>query len=558
MKQGAVFRGHALQHTDAQSKQMTDNTPARKGDAELIGQGQAVLGCELGSTRIKATLIRPDGSPLASGSHHWENRLEDGVWTYPMEDVWRGVAGCFGDLAAIVRQEYGQPLTRLAGAGFSAMMHGYIAVDDSGELLVPFRTWRNNLTGAAAAELSELFGWPIPQRWSIAHLYQAILNGEDHLERLAHITTLAGYVHWQLTGERSIGIGDASGMFPVDPETGDYDTGMIRSFNHHIAGHGLPWRLEDLLPTIVPAGQIAGTLSAEGAKRIDPSGGLESGIPLCPPEGDAGTGMVVTNSIRPRTGNVSAGTSVFAMLVLDRKLSRAYPEIDLVLTPDGRLVGMAHSNNCTSDFNAWMALLGESARALGLPVSDTDLYDALMPLALEGDADAGGLLSYGYISGEHLTGFSEGRPLFVRQPDAAFTLANFVRAHLFSALGALRTGLDVLTQQEGVRVEELCGHGGFFKTPEVGQRIMAAATDTPVSVPRTAGEGGAWGMALLAAFLLREQPDLSLADFLDSVIGDSIGEAILPRSEDVDGFNHYFERYTAGLPIEAAAVERFR
>lgn len=347
-------------------------------------------------------------------------------------------------------------------------------------------------------------------------------------------------------------------MFPVDPETQTWDARMIDAFDRQVAGSGYAWKLEELLPSIVAAGQSAGRLTAEGARLLDSAGMLEPGVTLCPPEGDAGTGMVVTNSVRPRTGNVSAGTSVFAMLVLEKKLASVHPEIDLVLTPDGRLVGMAHSNNCTSDFNAWMDLFAESARVLGAEVSATDLYDRLMPLALEGDADAGGLLSYGYVSGEHLTGFSEGRPLFVRQPDGVFNLANFVRAHLFSALGALRTGLDVLTEQEGVRVEELCGHGGFFKTPEVGQRIMAAATNTPVSVPATAGEGGAWGMALLAAYLLRQQAEATLPDFLDEVIGDSIGGALPPRPEDVDGFNRYFQRYTAGLPIEAAAVERLR
>jgi sugar (pentulose or hexulose) kinase len=537
---------------------MTVKSAAATGDAEFIQSGSAILGCELGSTRIKATLIRPDGASLASGSFQWENRHEQGVWTYRMEDVWQGIAACYGDLLDDVQRRHGCGVTRLAAAGFSAMMHGYIAVDEAGELLVPFRTWRNTLTGAAAGELTRLFNWPIPQRWSIAHLYQAILNGEDHLPRVAGITTLAGYVHWKLTGEWSIGIGDASGMFPVDPETRAWDAGMLAAFDAHIADRRYPWQLADLLPRIVPVGQSAGRLGQNGAKLLDPSGQLQPGAPLCPPEGDAGTGMVVTNSVRPRTGNVSAGTSVFAMLVLDRKLSRAHPEIDLVLTPDGHLVGMAHSNNCTSDFNAWMALFAEAARALGAEVSDADLYDRFMPLALAGDADAGGLLSYGYLSGEHLTGFTEGRPLFVRQPDGAFTLANFVRAQLFSALGALRTGLDVLTGEEGVRVEELCGHGGFFKTPEVGQHIMAAATNTPVSVPRTAGEGGAWGMALLAAYSVREQRDTELADFLDAVIGDSIGGAIAPRPEDVDGFNRYFQRYTAGLPIEAAAVERLR
>lgn len=528
-----------------------------KDAKKLIESGRAVLGCELGSTMIKATLIDPQGRPLVSGTHQWENRLVDGLWTYNIDDIDEGLAQCFADLKARVARQYDTSLTNIGAAGVSAMMHGYIAVDEQGELLVPFRTWRNNITGDAATELTALFGWPIPQRWSIAHLYQAILNEEQHLPRVAHITTLAGYVHWKLTGEWRLGIGDASGVFPVDPETDHYDAGMLEAFDAHVADRGLPWRLESLLPGIVPVGEAAGRLAPEGATLLDPKGGLEPGTPLCPPEGDAGTGMVVTNSVRPRTGNVSAGTSVFAMLVLEKKLSKVHPEIDLVLTPDGELAGMAHSNNCTSDFNAWMSLFAEVIRTQGNEVSDAELFGRLMPLALEGDADAGGLLAYGYVSGEHLTGFTEGRPLFVRRPNAAFTLANFVRAHLFAALCALRTGLDILTDEEGVRIEELCGHGGFFKTPEVGQRIMAAATGAAVSVPEGAGEGGAWGMALLAAYSLREDRETGLADYLDGLIGDGIGDAVAPREEDVEGFGRYFERYKAGLPIESAAVRHF-
>lgn len=523
--------------------------------AEIIVSGQAILGCELGSTRIKASLISPLGQPLASGSFSWENRFENDVWTYRMEDVWLGIAACFKNLAANVRTQHDVDVTNLAAAGFSAMMHGYIALDRNDRLLVPFRTWRNNFTADASTELTNLFNWPIPQRWSIAHLYQAILNDEEHVKDVVRITTLAGYVHWKLSGKFAIGIGDASGMFPVNPETRSWDTEMLRLFDTHVADRSFPWKLADLLPNIIPVGESAGTLCPGGAELLDPTCQLESGITLCPPEGDAGTGMVVTNAIRPRTGNVSAGTSVFAMVVLDKKLSRAHSEIDLVLTPDGNLVGMAHSNNCTSDFNAWISLFGEAARALGKEVSESDLFDTLMPLALEGHADAGGLLSYGYLSGEHLTGFSEGRPLFIRHPGSEFTLANFIRAHLFSALGALRTGLNVLTDEEGVQVEELVGHGGFFKTPEVGQRIMAAATNTAVSVPDTAGEGGSWGMALLAAFAARDQRDLDLPSFLDRLIGDSIGDAVQPDPDDVAGFNQYFERYTAGLPVEAAAVD---
>ncbi len=524
----------------------------------LIEAGSAILGCELGSTTIKATLIQPDGKPLASGSFRWENRLVDGFWTYDMADVLSGLKQCYADLAGNISRQYGVPLRRIAATGFSAMMHGYIAVDERGELLVPFRTWRNNNTAAAASELTELLCWPIPQRWSIAHLYQAILNGEAHVPRIRRITTLAGYVHWKLTGNWSIGIGDASGMFPVDPETNHYDRKALKVFDDHIADRGYPWQLEDLLPEIVPVGESAGILTAEGAKILDESGNLEAGALLCPPEGDAGTGMVVTNSVRPRTGNVSAGTSVFAMLVLEEKLSQVHSEIDLVLTPDGKLVGMVHANNCTSDLNAWMSLFGELASCLGIEIESSEFYTRLIPLAMSADADAGGLLSYGYVSGEHITHIDEGRPLFVRRPNSAFTLANFMRSHLFSALGALRVGLDILQEKEGASVETLCGHGGFFKTPGVGQLIMAAVANAPVSVPTAAGEGGAWGMALLATYVLREDRALGLADYLDELIGDDIGAALPPRPEDVDGFQQYFERYKKGLAIEAAAVEHFR
>ncbi len=522
---------------------------------DVISAGTGVLGVEFGSTRIKATLIGPDYSPLASGSHGWQNEYVDGVWTYSIEDVWTGLAACYRELADAVTRECGAAPQRIAGAGFSGMMHGYVALDREGNLLVPFRTWRNNITEPAALELTKVFNYPIAQRWSIAHLYQAIRSGEDHVGKVAHLTTLAGYVHWKLTGERAIGIGEASGMFPIDPATQSYDRQAIESFNDLVTGT-VPWKIEELLPTIVRAGDAAGTLTGEGARLIDPTGSLAAGVPLCPPEGDAETGMVATNSVRPRTGNVSAGTSVFAMLVLEGGLSRVHEEIDLVLTPDGKPVAMAHSNNCTSDFDAWIALFADAARALGVDVDDADVYSRLMPLALQGDADGGGMLAYGYVSGEHVTGFSEGRPLFVRRPDVPLTLPNFIRTHLFASLGALRTGLDILTEEEGVRVEEIRGHGGFFKTPDVGQRIMAAATRTPVSVLETAGEGGAWGMALLAAYAGRTDRSTSLADFLDEVFASSPGSVVEPDPEDVRGFETFFRRYTEGLPIEAAAVER--
>ncbi|TVQ19409.1 MAG: ATPase [Spirochaetaceae bacterium] len=534
----------------------------RENVAQLIKDGRGVLGVEFGSTRIKATLVGPDCAPIASGAHGWENTLVDGVWTYPIEEVWKGLAACYRELAESVKSLCGQEITRLAAIGFSGMMHGYVALDADDELLVPFRTWRNNITEGAAATLTELFDYPIAQRWSIAHLYQAVLNGEPHLKKLQRITTIAGYVHGKLTGSWQVGIGEASGMFPIDPKTGGYDARLADRFDE-LAGSGetagrLPASIRSLLPEIVAVGQPAGTLTAAGARLVDPDGKLQAGVALCPPEGDAQTGMVATNSVRPRTGNVSAGTSVFAMLVLEKPLSAVHPEIDLVLTPDGHPVAMAHSNNCTSDFDAWIGLFGQAARALGASVSDGDLYAKLMPLALNGDTDRGGMLAYGYVSGEHVTGFSQGRPLFVRRPDAQLALPDFIRTHLFASLGALRTGLNILTEEEGVRVEEIRGHGGFFKTPEVGQRIMAAATRTPISVLETAGEGGPWGMALLAAYLVREKADESLAGFLERVFASSEASTVQPADDEVGEFNRFFERYTDGLAIEAAAVEHLQ
>jgi len=531
------------------------NERASSGISDVIEGGQAVLGIEMGSTRIKAVLIGPDNAPIASGGFDWENTLEDGVWTYPLDEVWAGLQSCFADLQKNIREQHGASLKRVKAIGISGMMHGYMVFDAEGHQLVPFRTWRNNITEQASKELTELFDYPIPQRWSIAHLYQGILNREEHVGRIAHMTTLAGYVHWKLTGQQAMGIGEASGMFPIDIKTQDFNAALIDTFDLNIEGEGLGWKLKDLLPKVLDAGEPAGELTAEGALLLDPAGNLEAGIPLCPPEGDAGTGMVATNSVAIRTGNVSAGTSVFAMLVLEKELSRAHHEIDLVTTPDGKLVGMAHSNNCTSDYNAWFGLLGEAVAALGMEVSDQDLYTKLLPLALEGDPDCGGLLSYGYISGEHLTGFGEGRPVFARSSDSRFTLANFMRTHLFASLCALRTGLNILTDGEGVEVDEIRGHGGFFKTPGVGQRIMAAAIGAPVSVLETAGEGGAWGIALLAAYMKREDQDESLPAFLAPVFAGSVGEALQPDPVDVAGFDKFFERYHKGLAIERAAVE---
>lgn len=531
---------------------------SKKGTAALIEQGAAVLGIELGSTRIKGVLVDRDGKPIAGGSKGWENQLKNGVWTYDIDDVWTGVADCFASLAEDAKKRYGATLNRTAACGFSGMMHGYIALDKDGKLLTPFRTWRNNITGEASEKLTKLFDFAIPQRWTIAHLYQAILNKEAHVKDIAYLTTLAGYVHWKLTGKFVLGVGEASGVFPVDPDTMDYDQRMIGKFDAETAKHGFAWKLRDILPKVLLAGEDAGSLTPEGAKLLDPSGALKAGIRLCPPEGDAGTGMVATNSVRVRTGNVSAGTSVFAMIVLEKKLSKVRPEIDIVLTPDGKLVGMAHSNNCSSDLDAWMGVFGRAAKIMGAEATTAVLYDKLLEAALVGDRDAGGLLHVSYISGEHVTGFTEGRPLFVRKSDSVFTLENVVRSLLFTSLCALRTGLNVLIKEEGVVVEEIRGHGGFFKTPSVGQRIMAAATNTPISLPSSAGEGGAWGMALLAAFLVRENKGQSLPDYLDAKIAGSIGSRFDPVPEDVKGFDEYFARYHASLSIETAAIKALK
>jgi len=530
-------------------------------DIKILKQieiGETSLGIELGSTRIKAVLIAEDGTPLASGGFTWENSLLDGIWTYPQEEVWQGLSACYGSLRNDIENKYGILLRRVKSIGISGMMHGYLVFDKNGEQLTPFRTWRNNITGDASKELTELFGYPIPQRWSIAHLYQAVLNKEAHVAEIAYMTTLAGFVHQRLTGEKVIGIGEASGMFPVSIENKDFNEKMKMEFDEQLAPLGFSWKLDDIMPKVLTAGERAGRLTEEGAGLLDLTGSLDSGIPLCPPEGDAGTGMVATNSVKVRTGNVSAGTSVFAMLVLEKDLSRVHPEIDLVTTPDGSLVGMAHSNNCSSEYSAWINLFGEAAKALGAEVSPETLFDTLMKSALNGDADCGGLLAYGYHSGEHITGFEEGRPLFVRASESKFTIENFIRAQLFTSLCALRTGLNILVEEEKVVVEEIRGHGGFFKTEGVGERIMAAATDTPISVLSTAGEGGAWGIALLASYMSRKDTQLALPDFLEKVFAGSIGKAVKPDPADAEGFQKFFNRYHAGLPIEQAAVDNLK
>lgn len=521
-----------------------------------IENGNTSVGIELGSTRIKTVLIGEKYTPIASGSYDWENSNINNMWTYSIEDIWKGLQGSYQAMVNSVKEKYGIDIKSTRSIGISAMMHGYMVFDKSGNLLTPFRTWRNNYTGQASAALTELFNYPIPQRWSIAHLYQSILGGETHVPDIEYLTTLSGYLHWKLTGRKVMGVGEASGMFPIDLQTKGFNEEMLAKFDQHIETHQIPWNLENILPTVLVAGEKAGELSEEGVKLLDISGNLSSGIPLCPPEGDAGTGMVATNSIAVRTGNVSAGTSVFAMVVLEKDLTRAYAEIDQVTTPDGNLVAMVHSNNCTSNYDAWIGLFGEAVKALGMDVSKGNLYDTLLGAALKGDPDCGGLLSYGYLSGEHITGFEEGRPLFVRSPNSHFNLNNFMRVNLFTSLGALRTGLDILFDKENVQVDEIRGHGGFFKTREVGQKIMAAATNVPISIMETAGEGGAWGIALLAAFMTDKVSGETLDKFLsDKVFDGQLGSRMDPDKSDVEGFNEFMKRYTKGLPVERAAVE---
>ena len=526
------------------------------GAKETIASGKSVLGIEFGSTRIKAVLVDENNKPIASGAHDWENRLENGIWTYSLDDIWNGLQDCYKKLTEDVEAQYGEKLTKIGAVGFSAMMHGYMAFNEKDELMVPFRTWRNTITEEASNKLTTLFNYHIPQRWTIAHLYQAILNGEEHVGDLKFVITLAGYIHWKLTGKKVVGVGEASGMFPIDIATGQFNEKMIQQFDETVADKKYGWKLKDVLPEVYTAGEQAGTLTEEGAKLLDPTGTLQAGVPFCPPEGDAGTGMAATNSVAQRTGNVSAGTSVFGMIVMEKELSKVYDEMDLVTTPDGRLVAMVHCNNCTSDLNAWVNLFKEYSEVMGMKVDMNELYGNLYRKALEGDDDCGGLLAYNYFSGEHVTGFNEGRPLFVRTPDAKFNLANFMRTHLFTSLGALKTGLDILLKEEDVRVDEILGHGGLFKTKGVGQSILAAAIDAPVSVMETAGEGGAWGIALLASYMINKGADESLAAFLeDKVFAGQKGEKLEPVEKDVKGFNEFMKRYSAGLAIERAAVE---
>lgn len=515
---------------------------------------KTALGIEFGSTRIKAVLIGPEHTPLAQGDYTWENQLHNGIWTYPLEQVWQGLQSAYAALAADVQQKYGCTLTKVGCIGISAMMHGYLAFDANGELLVPFRTWRNTITGAAAEELTAAFGFNIPQRWSIAHLYQAMLNKEEHLSKLDFFTTLAGYVHWQLTGHKVLGVGDASGMFPIDSTTGGYDAAMLQKFNTMAAAKGYAVDLNALLPEVLPAGADAGTLTEAGARLLDPAGNLQAGIPLCPPEGDAGTGMAATNSVAPRTGNVSAGTSIFAMVVLEKPLSRVYPEIDMVTTPSGEAVAMVHCNNCTSDLNAWVSLLAESAALCGVEVDKGTLFTKLFNASLRGAPDCGGVTPVNYFSGESVTHFDAGLPLLLRRPDADFTLANFMRANIYSAFATLAMGLEIL-RNEDVAVDTLLGHGGLFKTPGVAQRYLAAAAGAPVTCMETAGEGGPYGMALLAAYRLHRAEGETLADYLKTrVFAGARSMTVTPDAADVAGFAAFLREYERALRAERAVV----
>ncbi|AOT56684.1 xylulokinase [Weissella soli] len=518
-----------------------------------IETGQTSLGVEFGSTRIKAVLIDSKYSPIAQGMFEWENQLENGIWTYPEELIWEGLQTAYAEMAAEVKRTYHTELKTIGSIGFSAMMHGYMPFNAEGKLLVPFRTWRNSITEQASVELTSLFNFNIPQRWSIAHLYQAILNQEQHVKDIDFITTLAGYVHWKVSGEKVLGIGDASGVFPIDMHTKNYDQSMVERFDKLRSVQQYHWQLSDILPKVLAAGETAGVLTAAGARLLDPSGTLQAGARLAAPEGDAGTGMVATNAVRVHTGNVSAGTSAFVMIVMDKPLSKWHSDIDIVTTPTGELVAMVHANNSSSDINAWAKLFKEFADLLGVNISTNELYAKLFNTILGADADADGLLTYGYYSGENITHMSEGRPLLARQPDSNFTIGNLMRANLYSAFGAMKIGLEILADEQ-VETDSIVAAGGIFKTPVVAQKILAAVMEAPVTVMKTAGEGGPWGMAILAAYA-NGKSDQALEDFLDrEVFVDQESTTIFPDKRDIDGFNVFMDRYKAGLPIEAHAV----
>ena len=521
----------------------------------MIDLKNTALGIELGSTRIKAVLIDRNHVPIASGDHEWENQLVDGIWTYSMNAIRQGLRDCYANLKRDVKDKFGVELTTVGAIGVSAMMHGYLPFDKDMNQLAEFRTWRNTITGQAAAELTKLFDFNIPQRWSIAHLYQAILNGEEHLPRLAHLTTLAGYIHYELTGRHVMGVGEASGMFPIDSQALDYNQRMVDLFDALTEFKGYDWKLRDVLPRVLSAGEDAGSLTEHGAAFLDPAGDLKPGIPVAPCEGDAGTGMAATNSVKVGTGNVSAGTSDFAMVVVDKPLG-VHREIDMVTTPDGAPVAMVHCNNCTSDINAWVGLFADFAQTAGIQLDRGQLFTLLFKKAMEGDPDCGGLLSYNYFSGEGVTDLDEGRPMFLRTPDSHVTLANFMRTHLLSALATLKIGLDILTVDEKVEIQKLYGHGGFFKTPVVGQTMLSAAAGVPVSTMETAGEGGPYGMALLAAYMIWRVGNEKLEDYLENkVFSGAKSSTLMAGKADVDGFNAFLDKYKKALPVERLATE---
>lgn len=522
---------------------------------QSIETGNAILGIELGSTRIKAVLLGMNHTTIATGGHNWDNHYENGIWTYSLDEIWNGLQACYRDLAENIQKQYQTELRRVSAVGFSGMMHGYMAFNEKGELLAPFRTWRNNTANLAATKLSQLFQYNIPERWSIAHLYQSILDGAEHVRNISYLTTLSGYIHWKMTGRRVLGVGDASGMFPIDTLTKDYNKTMVQQFDELVAGR-YSWKLMDIMPTVMTAGQEAGRLTEEGAKLLDPSGKLEAGCLMAPPEGDAGTGMVATNSVGVRTGNVSAGTSIFGMFVLEEELKKFHSEIDLVTTPSGHQVAMVHANNCTSDLDAWVGLFDEFATAIGCPIDKNKLYGTLFRKALEGDPDCGGLLSYGYLSGEFITACEAGRSLFVRKPDSKMRLSDFMRSHLYSALATLKIGLDILKKEEDICIETVFGHGGYFKTEGVGQRFLAAAMEVPVSVMEMAGEGGPWGMAILTAYMLEKEEGEELQDFLkNKVFAESNIFTVSPDCADVEGFKKFIKSYKRGLTLERLAGE---
>lgn len=526
-----------------------------KDIAKLIADGLAVLGIELGSTRIKAVLVDGNNNTIASGSHTWENRFIDGVWTYYLSDVKEGLQSCYKDLCEDVNKKYGVKIKNIKSMCFSAMMHGYLVFDKNDNQLAEFRTWRNTMTGAAAEELTQLSSFNIPQRWSIAHLYQAVLNGEEHISEIAHLTTLAGYVHFMLTGKRVLGVGEASGVFPIDSDACNYDERMVKLFDEKLSEKSVPFTLSQILPEVLPAGAEGGRLTKEGALFLDPTGTLCEGSLVAPPEGDAGTGMVATNSIKERTGNISAGTSVFAMAVLEKALKGVYPEIDMVTTPAGKPVAMVHCNNCCSDIDAWVKLFSEFGALMGYNVEIGELYNRLYTAALSGDSDCGGLLSYNYLSGESVTKMDEGgRPMFIRTPDASFTLYNFMRDKLYSACATLKIGMDILFEKESVEIDRMFGHGGFFKTKDAGQSVMAAALGCDVAVMETASEGGAWGAAVLANFAAEGKG--SLEEYLENkVFASAVASVMTPDSEDAEGFRKYIEKYKACLSAEREAVK---